>query len=161
MSFHVLCQLTDLLELFAALLTGVRFVLAVDQGLAVLPRLVPHEPALGGEGLITSLRARQVRAGPNMLTSYHNITTKLSQSVSPRRQGQRLQTVLRGQSRWGHSSLPLRPRLEDHLYVVDRLHVTLEVHPSRELITTLGTVPVLLLSLHNVLIAGVPVDHLD
>ena len=54
--FHVLGELADLLELFAALLAGVELLLAVHQGLAVLPGLVPHQPTLGGEGLVTSLQ---------------------------------------------------------------------------------------------------------
>ena len=51
----MLGQLADLPELFAALLAGVELLLSEAHGLVVLPRLVPHEPALRGEGLVTAL----------------------------------------------------------------------------------------------------------
>ena len=51
----MLGELADLPELFAALLAGVELLLSEAHGLVVLPRLVPHEPALRGEGLVTAL----------------------------------------------------------------------------------------------------------
>ena len=68
MSLHVLGQLADLPKLLPALLTGVGLVVAVDQSLAVLPGLVPQQPALGGEGLVTSLETRVMRSLTEMRT---------------------------------------------------------------------------------------------
>ena len=51
----MLGQLADLPELFAALLAGVELLLSEAHSLVVLPRLVSEEPALRGEGLVTSL----------------------------------------------------------------------------------------------------------
>ena len=51
----MLGQFADLPELFAALLTGVEFLLSEAHRLVVLPRLVSHQPALRGEGLVTAL----------------------------------------------------------------------------------------------------------
>ena len=39
--------------------------------------------------------------------------------------------------------------------------MSLQLHAARELVAALRAVPLLLLSLHDVLVAGVPVDHLD
>ena len=52
----MLGQLADFPELFAALLAGVELLLTEAHGLVVLPGLVPHQPTLGGEGLVTSLQ---------------------------------------------------------------------------------------------------------
>ena len=57
----MLGQLADLPELFAALLTGVEFLLSEAHRLVVLPRLVSHQPALRGEGLVTALPTEEVR----------------------------------------------------------------------------------------------------
>ena len=99
---------------------------------------------------------------------YRHIAAVLGQSVRPRCQSQGLEAVLRGEAgRRDPRPLPsLPPGLllsgrQDHLYVVLRLEVDLQLHTQRELAPALRAVPVLLLGLHDVLVAGVPVDHLD
>ena len=96
---------------------------------------------------------------------YRHIAAVLGQSVRPRCQSQGLEAVLRGEAgRRDPRPLPsglLLPGRQDHLYVVLRLQVDLQLHTQRELAPALRAVPVLLLGLHDVLVAGVPVDHLD
>ena len=96
---------------------------------------------------------------------YRHIAAVLGQSVRPGCQGQGLEAVLRGEAgRRDARPLPsglLLPGRQDHLYVVLRLQVDLQLHTQRELAPALRTVPVFLLGLHDVLVAGVPVDHLD
>ena len=62
-------------ELFAALGAGVAAAGPGGEGRAaaevgVLPRLVPHQPALRGEGLVTALKAEEVRIAITISNSY-------------------------------------------------------------------------------------------
>ncbi len=89
-------------------------------------------------------------------------------TLRPRRHCQGLEAIITGQTwrRYG----PIPPDdislgllwLQHHLYVVDSLHVGLQLFPLTELVTTLGTVPVpVRLLLDDILVAGVAIDHLD
>ena len=141
---HVLGQFAHLAKLFATLTTRE----APD--LSALTK-----PGTRGSVSVLSLGSPVLRGAPKP-------------TLCSRRHCQGLEAIVTGQTRRRHG--PVTPDdislgllwLQHHLYVVDSLHVGLQLLPLAKLVTTLGTVPVpVRLLLDDVLVAGVSVDHLD